>query len=186
MTQGSTTTPPPLLALADCPCDGTDAIGWCAWLGGQGEAKTIGEVEEYFASVCYEVDQRMGEPAACRWYLNWYDDTPRKEMRAQLLAEVGRVLRQRYGLDTESADEKPAPSQRLREKFMYCRDNRLFTDGIDEATQVICLEGGTVSQGAIYLPSNYASKPEAKDAADFLRSEWDFALHLFQSWPEMA
>ncbi len=35
------------------------------------------------------------EPAACRWFLNWYDETPRHEMRRCLLAEVNRVLARR-------------------------------------------------------------------------------------------
>ena len=46
---------------------------------------TVGEVEEFFARVCFEADQRLGEPAACRWFLNWFDDTPRDEMRRELL-----------------------------------------------------------------------------------------------------
>ena len=96
LTQGSTTTPPPLLSLADCPCDGADAIGWCGWQGERLE--TVGEVEEFFARTCFEVDQRLGEPAACRWFLNWFDDTPRAEMRAQLLEEVERTLAQRFGI----------------------------------------------------------------------------------------
>ena len=29
--------------------------------------------------MCYEVDQSMGEPAGCRWLLNWWDETPRPE-----------------------------------------------------------------------------------------------------------
>lgn len=96
LTQGATTTPPPLLSLAECPCDGADAIGWCGWQGEQ--LSTVGEVEEFFARTCYETDQRMGEPAACRWFLNWFDDTPRDEMRPQLLDEVERILAQRFGI----------------------------------------------------------------------------------------
>jgi hypothetical protein len=96
LTQGSTTTPPPMLSLANCPCDGADAIGWCGWQGEKLE--TVGEVEEFFARTCYETDQRMGEPAACRWFLNWFDDTPRDAMRPQLLEEVERTLAQRFGI----------------------------------------------------------------------------------------
>ena len=32
----------------------------------------------------------------CADFLNWYDDTPRDEMRKQLLAEVNRVLGERF------------------------------------------------------------------------------------------
>ena len=34
----------------------------------------------------------LGEPAGCRWLLNWVDDTPREEMRGKLLGEVERSL----------------------------------------------------------------------------------------------
>jgi hypothetical protein len=68
-------------------------LGFCGW---QGEGlETVAEVEEYFARLCFEVDQRLGEPAACRWFLNWFDETPRDQMRTHLLAEVQRTLAQR-------------------------------------------------------------------------------------------
>ena len=55
-------------------------------------AATVGQVEEFFAKACYQADQRLGEPAACRWFLNWFDNTPRAEMRRELLAEVELAL----------------------------------------------------------------------------------------------
>jgi hypothetical protein len=42
--------------------------------------------------VCFETDQRLGESAGCRWFLNAFDETPRDEMRRLLLAEVRRSL----------------------------------------------------------------------------------------------
>ena len=48
---------------------------------------------------CFEADQRLGEPAACRWFLNWFDDTPRDEMRRELLAEVELALERLAGRD---------------------------------------------------------------------------------------
>lgn len=90
LTQGSTTTPPPLMCVQDWPVEAACAIGFCGW---QGEGlHTVGEVEEYFAKCCFEADQRLGEAAACRWYLNWFDDTPRDEMRRELIAEIDREL----------------------------------------------------------------------------------------------
>ena len=86
LTQGSTTTPPPLMCVQDWPVEAACAIGYCGWIG-EGLTR-VGEVEEYFARLCFEADQRLGEPAACRWWLNWYDDTPRHEMRREVLAEV--------------------------------------------------------------------------------------------------
>lgn len=93
--QGSTTTPPPLMAVADWPVEAACPIGFCGvvCLGGWG-AK-VGSVEEFFARACFEADQRLGEPAACRWLLNWVDDTPRDQMRGELLAEVEKALADR-------------------------------------------------------------------------------------------
>ena len=108
--QGATTTPPPLQCVQDWPVEAACVLGYCAW---QGEGlETVAEVEEYFARACFEADQLLGEPAACRWFLNWYDDTPRYEMRRLLLAEVDRTLSQRLqpGLQatTAKADETAA------------------------------------------------------------------------------
>jgi hypothetical protein len=91
--QGATTTPPPLMCVQDWPVEAACALGYCGWVGDGLE--TVGEVEEFFARMCFEIDQRLGEPAGCRWFLNWYDETPRDEMRSALLAEVERALAQR-------------------------------------------------------------------------------------------
>ncbi len=100
LTQGSTTTPPPLLCVQDWPCEGACALGFCGW---QGEGlQTVGEVEEFFAKSCYEADHRLGEPAACRHFLNWFDDTPREEMRRDLLAEVELALAARVPVELPS------------------------------------------------------------------------------------
>lgn len=84
--QGFTTTPPPLMCVQDWPVEAACALGFCGRKGE--ELGTVGEVEEYFAKLCFNADQNIGEPAACRWFLNWFDDTPRGEMRRELLAEV--------------------------------------------------------------------------------------------------
>jgi hypothetical protein len=97
LTQGSTTTPPPLMCVQDWPVEAACALGFCGW---QGEnLETVGQVEEFFARLCYEADQRLGEPAACRWFLNWFDDTPRHDMRRELLGEVQRALAERLPFD---------------------------------------------------------------------------------------
>ncbi len=102
LTQGSTTTPPPLMSVQDWPVEAACALGFCGWQGDGLE--TVGQVEEYFARVCFEADQRLGEPAASRWFLNWFDDTPRDEMRRELLAEVELALAERY-LDEQPVGE---------------------------------------------------------------------------------
>jgi hypothetical protein len=94
LTQGSTTSPPPLQCVLDWPVEGACVMGYCAWQGDGLE--TVGEVEEYFARICFEADQRLGEPAAVRYFLNWFDDTPRDEMRRNLLDEVNRTLAERF------------------------------------------------------------------------------------------
>jgi hypothetical protein len=100
--QGATTTPPPLHCVQDWPVEAACVLGYCGWQGDGLE--TVGEVEEYFARLCFEVDQVLGEPAACRWFLNWFDETPRAEMRAQLLPEVERTLEERLGLVHEGSN----------------------------------------------------------------------------------
>lgn len=93
LTQGSTTTPPPLMCVQDWPVEAACALGFCAWQGDQ--LTTVGEVEEAFARMCFEADQRLGEAAACRHFLNAFDDTPRQEMFAALLEEVELALKER-------------------------------------------------------------------------------------------
>jgi hypothetical protein len=91
--QGATTSPPPMACVQEWPVEGCCAVGFCAW---QGEGiDSVGGVEEFFANACFEADQRLGDPAACRWFLNWFDDTPRDQMRQLLLKEVEHTLRQR-------------------------------------------------------------------------------------------
>lgn len=93
ITQGSTTTPPPLMCVQDWAVEAACCLGYAGW---QGEGlDTVGEVEEFFARACFAADERIGEPAACRWFLNWFDDTPRQEMRRELLAEVERAMKER-------------------------------------------------------------------------------------------
>jgi len=92
--QGATTSPPPLQCVQDWPVEAACVLGYCGW---QGEGlETVAEVEGFFARLCFEADQQLGEPAMCRWFLNWFDDTPRAEMRSQLLAEVDDELERRH------------------------------------------------------------------------------------------
>lgn len=95
LTQGSTTTPPPLKCVADWPCEGACLLGFCGWQGDNAGDATVGEVEEYFAVACFRADEILGEPAACRWLLNWFDDTPRSEMLTTLAGWVRDSLAER-------------------------------------------------------------------------------------------
>lgn len=96
--QGATTSPPPLQCVQDWPAEAACVLGLCGVFDNGGFAEnpadahfagaTVAEVEEFFAKACFDCDQILAEPAGCRHFLNWYDETPRDEMRRDLLAEV--------------------------------------------------------------------------------------------------
>ncbi len=102
--QGATTSPPPLLCVQDWPCEGGCLIAfpyafedgdspeprasWAEGVAVLASPKTVGEVEQHFAEVCWAADQAIGEPAVIRELINWFDETPREVMRRELLTEV--------------------------------------------------------------------------------------------------
>jgi hypothetical protein len=89
--QGATCSPPAMQALSGHRVETACALGFCGW---QGERLvTVGAVEDYVQRLCDAADEQMAERAVCRFFLNWYDDTPRDEMRRALLAEVETTLR---------------------------------------------------------------------------------------------
>lgn len=91
--QGQTTSPPCIPALSSFSPDACCAIGYCGWKGE--ELETVNEIDQFFARMCFEIDERMGEKAACRYFLNWFDGTPRLEMIHELLGEVELALQER-------------------------------------------------------------------------------------------
>lgn len=84
--QGATTSPPPLMCMQDWPVEAACAVTLTGWLGDG--LNLVGEAEEYFARMCFECDKAVGEAAGCRWFLNFWDETSRKEAIALLLPEV--------------------------------------------------------------------------------------------------
>jgi hypothetical protein len=94
LVQGATCVPPPLACVQDWPCEGACGIGYAGWKSGP-NCERVRDVEEYFARLCFRADKRIGEPAGCRWFLNWFDDTPREEMRQTLIGEIDWVLANR-------------------------------------------------------------------------------------------
>lgn len=88
--QWATTFPPPSRCVETWPVEAACALGYCGWKGE--ELDTVAEVEEFFACLCCNIDMRMGESGGCRWFLNWFDETPRHEMRRLLLHEVNSSL----------------------------------------------------------------------------------------------
>jgi hypothetical protein len=111
LSQGSTTTPPPLLCVQDWPVEAACLLGYCGVVaaGGFGTA-TVGQAEECFARLCFEADSALGEPAACRWVINLWDDTPRPEARRIFLEEVELALR---GRGAELAAVAPAEAREM-------------------------------------------------------------------------
>jgi hypothetical protein len=106
LTQGATSAPPPLESVLDWPIEGACVLGYGAWQGDGLE--TVGEIESLFAEACFEADRRLGEPAAMRYFLTWYDDVPRDEMRRQMIGEVSRELARRYDFDAVAPRKKRA------------------------------------------------------------------------------
>ena len=89
--QGATTRPPLLHYVQDWPVDAACPISYAGWKDGKGK-DLVADVEEFFARVCFECSQLMKEPAACRHFICWWDDTPRNEARLALLEEVKKRL----------------------------------------------------------------------------------------------
>jgi hypothetical protein len=106
LTQKATTVPPPLASVMDWPVEGACVLGYGAWHGDG--LQTVGEIEAYFSEACFEADRRLGEPAAVRYFLNWYDDAPRSEMRHQLLREVKQELSRRTKSESSPRKKEPA------------------------------------------------------------------------------
>ncbi len=107
--QGAVCSPPALPSNSRATVVGCCSIGICGW---QGEKlSTVGEIDDFFHQTCFEADHRLGEPGGCRWFLNWFDETPRQEMRLELLAEVELACEQRFLLDRLS---RAVPARRNR------------------------------------------------------------------------
>lgn len=84
--QGATTSPPPLVYARDMDVTGACAVTFCGCFGL--DLMTVAEAEEFFARCCFRADERLGEAAACRYFLNVWDETPRPEMFRLMLEEV--------------------------------------------------------------------------------------------------
>jgi hypothetical protein len=91
--QNATTFPPPLEVAKDMPIAAACAVALACWKGHG--FTTVGEVEEAFALACLEAGKRLNDPMGVRYFLNWFDETDRKAMRHELLAEVERNLADR-------------------------------------------------------------------------------------------
>ncbi len=93
LVQGATAIP----CVRQFDCRAACAIGYAGWKGH--ELDTVEEVEEFFARMCLEIDKRLGEQAACRGFLNHFDETPREVFFPMLLEEVNLALEGKHDPD---------------------------------------------------------------------------------------
>ena len=100
---------PKLIQGQTCTTDGGHRIGLvtgaCAisYAGWKGDELTgWDEIEAFFTMCCWKVDQTFGEPASCRYFLNWVDETPRDQMRNELLEEVKKTIEMRLTVSCET------------------------------------------------------------------------------------
>lgn len=88
-----TVCPPGLDIFTDAPVEAACAVAYAGWKGdGLG---TVGEVQAYFDRLCCTADTLCDETGSSRWFLGWFDETPRSQMRRQLLEEVAREIERR-------------------------------------------------------------------------------------------
>src|SRR6185295_10002642 len=64
LVQGATTSPPPMQSVLDWPCEAGCLISYPfafeEYGNGNESDRTVGETEEFFAKVCFEIDQVLG------------------------------------------------------------------------------------------------------------------------------
>ena len=92
---GATTNPPPLQCTQDWAVECCCPVCYALLHGQPPDAVRVGELEEWFAEACWEADQRLGEPAGCRHFLNAVDEWSRPELIRNLLPEIKRTLAER-------------------------------------------------------------------------------------------
>lgn len=75
------------------------AIGCCgvSFVGLSGGLSFIDDLQSYFSRTCNAADEALGQKARCRFFLNWFDSTPRSRMRVELAAVIREVLEEREG-----------------------------------------------------------------------------------------
>lgn len=105
--QGATTNPPPLDCMGDWAVKSACAVAFCGW---EKDKSTVNDLSVFFGRACYEADRLLGEPAACRWFFNYFDESPREVAFRDLLAEVNREIKLRESLASESDGRGRSPA----------------------------------------------------------------------------
>jgi hypothetical protein len=80
----------------DLPVEASCPIGYAGWKGNA--IVTVEGVETFFKRVIDGANRRMADPQAAYWFATWVDDTPRADMRRELLAEVRLAIAGRLAL----------------------------------------------------------------------------------------
>jgi hypothetical protein len=93
LVRGTTTMPPLTLGTERWRVEAACLVGMCYWRGE--DLHTVAETQGAFGQACLEIDQRLKEPAACRYLLAWFDEAPWDEVVAGLLEEIDRELKRR-------------------------------------------------------------------------------------------
>jgi len=106
--QGSTTVPAPSLALSDWPCQSACAIGSLAWEQQYGweDGVTVSEIDEAFIASAMKCDALMNEQAACRYFLNWFDEGDRATVFAELSKWIDDIITERRKAQTREMVSK--------------------------------------------------------------------------------
>ncbi len=92
LVQGATTEPMPIALFADEAVAGACAVGFCLWQGGG--LVRVGALHTAFRRLCASADDLLDESLGTVAFLNWFDETPRDEMRRELLAEIDMLVAQ--------------------------------------------------------------------------------------------
>jgi hypothetical protein len=95
--------------------------------GGRGAPAIDARTGRPAPRVCFETDNRLGEPAACRWFLNWFDDTPWAELKKLLLPEIEREIARRE--DDNGPEKEIIGGQQSAPPPVYELQDRLATHG---------------------------------------------------------
>lgn len=129
--QGATVSPPPLQCVQGWQVEGADPIAYAYWMGDCGGDCSVSDAEEFFARTCFECDVLLKEPAACRWFLHWWDDGPRDDVTARLAEEVQRSI---VKIDLFAVPVDDPVALALRQAFQDGDDNAasIFWDRMEE------------------------------------------------------
>lgn len=84
--QAQTTEPYPLQCHYSAPVAASCPVAYAGWKG-RG-LRTVEEVEGVFFELCAGADRLLGEERGCRYFLTFWDETPRPLALRALLAEV--------------------------------------------------------------------------------------------------